>query len=102
MVNDFNAVRIDFNTGEKQVTDIQLIAKESGSNNLYIVETFNKESEAWGNGQTRSYTFSNSKLYLSLPESELKRNFDNVPLKAKILNYNRNRAVLETILKEEI
>jgi hypothetical protein len=34
MVNDFNAVRIDFNTGEKQVTDIQLIAKESGSNNL--------------------------------------------------------------------
>jgi hypothetical protein len=35
MVNDFNAVRIDFNTGEKQVTDIQLIAKESGSNNLY-------------------------------------------------------------------
>jgi hypothetical protein len=34
MVNDFNA-GIDFNTGEKQVTDIQLIAKESGSNNLY-------------------------------------------------------------------
>jgi hypothetical protein len=34
-------------------------------------------------------------------QSELKRNFDNVPLKAKILNYNRNRAVL-TILKEEI
>jgi hypothetical protein len=41
MVNDFNAVRIDFNR-EKQVTDIQLIAKESGSNNLYIVETFKK------------------------------------------------------------
>jgi hypothetical protein len=60
MVNDFNAVRIDFNTGEKQVTDIQLIAKESGSNNLYIVETFNKELKL--GVMARSYTFSNSKL----------------------------------------
>jgi hypothetical protein len=69
---------------------------------LYIVETFNKESEAWGNGQTRSYTFSNSKLYLSLPESELKRNFDNVPLKAKSLTIIGIELFLETILKEEI
>ncbi len=86
MINKFNAVSIGFNTGEKQVTDIQIIIKETNSNNLYIVETFNKENEGWGHGETKNIIFSNQKLYSILPEKELFRIFDNVPLKAKSLS----------------
>lgn len=82
-VNQFNAIRIGFNTGDKRVTDIQLVFKKSNSNNLYIIETFNKESEGWDNDAEKTFTFSNNKLYQVLPVRELYRAFDNVPHKAK-------------------
>ena len=90
MINKFNAVQIKFDTGEKQVIEIQIVVKESNSNNLYIVETFNKADEGWGDGQEKSFIFSNQKLYSILPEKELYRNFDNVPLKAKSLSLIAN------------
>jgi hypothetical protein len=99
MVNSFNAVRINFNTGESQVTDIQLAVKESNSNNIYIIETFNKKKEDWKDGKIKNYTFSNSKLYALLPEKELYRAFDNVPLKAKALTLIGNRPVFGNYLE---
>jgi len=90
MVNKFNAVQIKFDTGEKQVIEIQIVVKESNSNNLYIIETFNKADEGWGDGEEKSFIFSNQKLYSILPEKELFRSFDNVPLKAKSLSLVSN------------
>jgi len=83
MINQFNAVKIEFNTGDKRVIEIQLILKQSNSNTLYIIETFNKKKEEIADNETKSYIFSNQKIYKSLPENELYRAFDNVPLKAK-------------------
>jgi hypothetical protein len=99
MVNAFNAVRIEFNTGEKQVTDIQLCVKESNWNNIYVIETFNKYDKGWGDNKFYNYTFSNNKLHVVLPIKELFRAFDNVPLKAKALTLIGNRAVFGNYLE---
>lgn len=99
MLNKFNAVKIGFNTGDKRVTDIQLVVKQSNSNNLYVIETFNKEKEGWGNNQLKNHIFSNNKVYKILPENELFRSFDNVPLKAKALTLIGNRIVLGNYLE---
>lgn len=93
MVNAFNAVRVGFNTGDARVTDIQLIVKESNSNALALVETFNKSDEGWGNNETRSFVFSNSKKYTYLPEKELFRAYDAVPRTAKALELVNNRLI---------
>lgn len=94
MVNNFNALRILFNTGESQVTDIQLIVKKSNSNVPYIIETFNKLAEGWSDDQEQSFIFSNNKTLVPLPESELFRLYDNVPLKAKAGTLIGNKWIL--------
>jgi hypothetical protein len=93
MVNSFNAISISFNTGSKRVTDIQLVVKESNSNALAIVETFNKEKENWEDNVPESFLFANSKKYTFLPEDELFRAYDNVPRKAKAMEIIGNRAI---------
>ncbi len=93
MVNAFNGVRLSFDTGDKRVTDIQIVVKESNSNVLYIIENFNKEDEGWDNLETKTVTYSNNKVYVALPESEILRSFDNVPRKAKSLSIVGNRAI---------
>lgn len=90
MVNTYNALRISFNTGDKRVTDIQLCVKESNSNTLYIIETFNKSDKGWNDNTTQNFVFSNNKIYQALPERELNRNCDYVPKKAKALTIIEN------------
>jgi|GEM_PF-2278454 len=99
MINLYNAIKIDFATGDKRVTDIQLIAKSSNSNNLYIIETFNKKEQGFDDNQTQSFIYKNDKLYSVLPEKELYRLFDNVPRKAKALTMIGNRPVLGNYLE---
>lgn len=79
MVNVFNAIDIDFNTGSERVTDIQLLFKESNSNTINIIETFNKADEGWSDDATETFEFSNSKKYTVLPTDEIYRYYDNVP-----------------------
>lgn len=94
MVNNFNAVNVFYNTGDHRVTDVQIVAKFSNSETMYIVETFNKEKEGLGNNTTASIIYNNKKLYAALPEKELYRTYDNVPRKAKALTLIGNRVVL--------
>lgn len=99
MINRFNAVKIDFNTGDKRVIEIQLVVKETNSNALYLIETYNKSKEGFGDNEVKSFIFSNQKLYSALSERELYRLFDNVPLKAKALTLIGNRAVFGNYLE---
>ena len=62
MINRFNAVKIDFNTGDKRVVEIQLVVKETNSNALYIIETYNKSKEGFGDNEVKRFIFSNQKL----------------------------------------
>jgi hypothetical protein len=99
MINSYNAIRIGINTGDKRVTDIQCIVKGSNSNNLYIIETFNKENEGWNDNEARSFIFSNNKIYIPLPEKELYRASDSVPLKAKAQTVIGNIIVMGNFLE---
>jgi len=93
MVNKFNAVNIKFDTGDKNVTDVQLLFKESNSNTIWIIDTFNKWKSGWTNNVNQSYTFSNNQIYSVLPEDEVNRLFDNVPIKAKSQDFIGNRLI---------
>lgn len=99
MVNQFNAVRITFNTGSKRVTDIQLILKKTNSNVPYLIETFNKADEQWGDDVEKSFIFSNEKIYTALPTRELFRTFDNVPRKALAQTVIGNKAIYGNYLE---
>lgn len=99
MVNSFSGIRVAFDTGDKRVTDVQIVVKESNSNVLYIVENFNKVNEGWGNLETRNITYSNNKVYTALPASEILRSFDNVPRKAKSLSIIGNRLIFGNYLE---
>lgn len=85
MQNNFNAVRIGFNTGDERVTDIELVFKESNTSVPYIIESFNKKDEAWNDNESQNFLFANNKYIAALPVDEFLKDFDNVPRKAKAL-----------------
>jgi hypothetical protein len=94
MINSFNSVIIGFNTGSNLVTDIQLVFKLSNSNNIYLIETLNKENKNYiDNDSTQSFIFSSNKIYRILPEDEIFRQYDNVPRLSKSLELIGNRLV---------
>ena len=93
MVNRYNLVNIAFNTGGKLVTDVELIFKESQHNTLYLVEGYNKVKKGWSTNKTVQVDFYNNKIYKTLPERQLFRLFDGVPLKAKALTSIQNLLV---------
>lgn len=91
MINSFNAINIGFNTGDKNVTDVQLLFKESNSNNIYVIENLNKKDEKYGDDSDKTFLFSNNKIYSILPEDEVNRLYDNVPVVAKAQEFIGNR-----------
>lgn len=93
MRNAFNALDISFVTGTSEVEEIDLVVKESNSNNVYRVETFSKNSLAIADEEEFTYRFINDKTLGVLPEDELFRLYDNTPNKAKALDLVGSRLV---------
>ena len=91
MTNKFNTVDITFNTGSRNVTDIQVLMHDEMSSNISIVETFNKKKLYLSNGVHKTLTFNNNKTYTILTSDQLTRTFDNVPLHAKAQDYVGSR-----------
>jgi len=92
MTNSFNSVKINFNTGPRQVVGIDVCFKASDSNIVNVVEKFDKYKEGWSdNDPTQSLVFTNRKIYTTLTESELLRLYDNVPRTAKAQTSIGNR-----------
>lgn len=91
MVNQFNAARVTVNTGGPLVKSIDLLFKDMNSNVIKVIEKVNKKDLALSDNDIYSYTFSNSKIFTILPESELLRLYDNVPLRAKAQTIMGNR-----------
>ncbi|TSE11273.1 hypothetical protein [Aquimarina algiphila] len=82
MLNAFNAVEITINTGSERVVGVEILYKEDESNTVYIIESFDKALEGWGNNTEQSFVFANNKTYAALPSQELGRLFDNIPVEA--------------------
>ena len=93
MVNVFNSYQIKYNTGDKRVTDIQICFKTSNDSNVYIAESINKKDSAFLDNATKTFVFTNKKIYKQLPPDEITRIFDNVPLKAQAQDIIEDRVV---------
>lgn len=93
MQNTFNAYNLTYNTGDKRVTDIQLCFKTPLSDVVYIADTINKEENNFLDNVDRTYAFTNKKVYKALPDDELNRIYDNVPLRALAQDIIQDRVV---------
>ena len=91
MINQFNAAIVKVNTGGPLVKSIDLLFKDMNSNVIKVIEKVNKQELALSDDDDYPFTFSNSKIFTILPESELLRLYDNVPLKAKAQTIMGNR-----------
>lgn len=93
MENAYNAVKLYFNTGSRDVISIDLLFRESGTSTVYVVDSFVKseKSPVWGDNATVDFTFFQNKIYKVLPEAQYYRNFDNVPLLANAQTLIGNR-----------
>lgn len=91
MINQFNAAIVTYNTGGPLVKSIDLLFKDMNSNTIKVIEKLNKEELGFTDNVDNTYTFSNSKIFTILPESELLRLYDNVPLLAKAQTIMGNR-----------
>ena len=98
MVNRYNSIDIKFDVGDTEVTEVELLLKESNSGNVYVMTTINKEENGIvsSNPYQRTYstfTYDANKIYRILPEDELTRVYDNVPLRARSQAFAGNRLI---------
>lgn len=91
MINLNNTAVITYNTGGPLVKGIDLLFKEAQSNVIKVIEKLSKAELGLADNTNYTYTFSNSKIFTILPESELLRLYDNVPLLAKAQTIMGNR-----------
>lgn len=99
MLNAYGSIRVGFNTGDKRVTDIQVVFKESNSNSIYLIDTINKKDKSYLDNEIQYITYSANKIYTVLPEKELYRTFDNVPRKAEAMTVIDNAVVFGNYLE---
>lgn len=83
MVNYFNTADITFNSGSKNVKEVQLVFRDTLSTNTYIIDSLVKELNDYSDDTEYSFTFKNNKVFTILPIEQVNRLFDNVPIKAK-------------------
>ena len=91
MVNRYNSVEIVYNTGDRLVEEVQLLFRETGSNSVFLIDSFDKVELGYDHEASKSYIFTNNKRYKVLPSDQLPRMFDNVPLEAKTQEVIGNR-----------
>lgn len=83
MVNNFNTADITFNSGSKNVKEVQLVFRDTQSTNTYIIDSLVKSLNNYDDNTEYSFTFKNNKVFTVLPIEQVNRLFDNVPIKAK-------------------
>jgi len=78
MVNAFNTASVSFNTGSKNVKEIQLVYRDTYSLNTYVIDNIVKAEKFYLDNTYYSYTFKNDKVYTVLPSDQINRLFDNL------------------------
>lgn len=91
MLNVFNTTDVTFNTGGRNVKDLDVVFKFSTSQTVNVIERFNKLNEGWLDNAEQTLSFTNKKIFTTLPEAQLLRLFDNVPKKAQAQTIMGNR-----------
>jgi hypothetical protein len=83
MVNNFNTADITFNSGSNNVKEIQLVFRDTQSANTYVIDNLVKSLIDYSDNTDYSYQFKNNKVFTILPQDQVTRLFDNVPVRAK-------------------
>lgn len=94
MVNRYNAVTLMVNSGDKNVTDIEVYAREHGSNTAYRISTINKAKSGLADNVNISnivYKFSSN--YPILPKDETMMLYSNSPKFPKTQTAAGNRVL---------
>tara|TARA_B100000768_G_scaffold92412_1_gene86387 strand:- start:2820 stop:8312 length:5493 start_codon:yes stop_codon:yes gene_type:complete len=91
MLNTTNICEITYNSGGELVVGVDLLFKDISTNVIKVIEKLNKSDLGIANNTESLYTFSNSKIFTVLADTEILRLFDNVPLKAKAQTLMGNR-----------
>jgi hypothetical protein len=99
MVNEFNTAIITYNTGGPLVVGIDLLFKEMESSVIRVIEKLNKAELGLSDNTDYTFSFTNSKIFTILPESEILRLYDNVPLLAKAQTMMGNRLMYGNYLE---
>ena len=90
MTNAINDVILNINTGGLLVKGIDILFKEADGNIIKVSEKIDKGKLGLPSNSNYSYNF-DEKVFTGLPDSELLRRYDNVPLKAKAQTIMGNR-----------
>lgn len=81
--------------GPEDVVSIDILYTESISTTIYTLKTIDKED--WGYKNGRGYiddqTFNKRSFYSAIPDNQLSRHFDSIPLKAKAQEITANRLI---------
>ena len=91
MVNRYNGAIITFSTGSSRVLEIDLLYKDTTTNIIFVIERFKKVDYGWADNTSKTYSFTNSKIYTTIGPDELRRQYDNVPRVAKAQTIMSNR-----------
>lgn len=91
MTNKYNSVRVSFETGNEFVEAVQLVVRDTKSINVSIIDTYDKSLMSIPDDLSWRIVFTNNKLYAALPQEQVTRLFDNVPLLAKAQDVVGNR-----------
>ena len=83
MVNSKSAVDLEYYTGGHNVKEIQLVFMDTQSTNTYVIDNINKQANNFADNVKKKFRFQNNKVYTILPQDQVNRLFDNVPLKAQ-------------------
>ena len=84
MENEFNTVKVTYNTGVSNVIGIDILYKKSDSNAIYVARKIDKKTPVFvPDNIEQTLIFDNSDIYTILNESEILRLYDNVPRLAK-------------------
>jgi hypothetical protein len=91
MENTCNSAKVTYNSGGPLVVGIDLLFKQADNNIIKIIEKLDKSDLGLADNTNYDYYFTNSKIFTILPEAELLRLYDNVPLVAKAQTIMGNR-----------
>lgn len=99
MINEFNSVYVTYNAGGPLVVGIDLIFKDMDNNIIKVIEKLDKNQLGLSDNTDYTYNFTNSKIFTVLPDYEILRLYDNVPLLAKAQTIMGNRLMYGNYLE---
>ena len=79
--------------GPQDVISVDILYTESISSTIYTLKTILKKDFGRGRGPVTPQTFTKRSFYSAIPDNQLSRHFDSIPLKAKSQEITANRLI---------